>query len=262
MEKAYITIILDKSGSMNCGLRQTISGYNEQVQAIKNGLDPKIETIVTFIQFNENVDPIFINESADQLVELDNNTYVPNGMTAMYDAVEYACDALDASEGIDEDDTSVLLVVISDGADNRSRCDKTDLAERIQSYQATGRWTITYMGANQDLGQVKSVLSVDAGNITTFDASNAQGYAGAMANASAGLGSYMATRSVGQMKSASFYADPNDVTAPDPSVKSSDLNAGGDELWAGQVVANNINIDQALARAARGGVITDSTESV
>lgn len=262
MEKAYIAIVLDRSGSMMTGLQQTISGYNEQIEAIKNGLDPSIETLVSLVTFNEGVTPVFLNEDASSLTKLDNKSYVPSGMTAMYDAVDFTLDALEASADIDEADTSVLLVIISDGQENASRNTKpTELAERIQMFNNTGRWTITYMGANQDLAKVRDILQVDAGNITTFNASDGAGYAQGMASASLGLSSYMSSRSAGNLRSASFYATGNEDTGEDKINESvppfnkdviDSMNVFADaNILTTPLVTAGMSLDQSLGRGVR-----------
>ena len=63
---------------------------------------------------------------------------------------------------------------ISDGLENASRFyDYPAIAERIRRLTATGRWTVTYLGSNQDLSVVGRELGIAPGNMARYDASPA-----------------------------------------------------------------------------------------
>lgn len=218
MEKAYIAIVLDKSGSMNIARDQTISGFNEQVQTIKANLDPNIETIVSLITFNSNVAPLFLNKSAVDLEEIDATQYIPNGGTALFDAIGFTIDTFEGSDGAADPTTSFLAIVISDGEENSSTTYFGDkLASKIKELEESGRWTFTYMGAVNPQKFAAS-LNIAKGNIAGFSAANAQGFSDAYASVSNGTQLYMASRSAGVRSVNNFYApDLNAVVEAVPA---------------------------------------------
>ena len=57
--KAFIAFVVDESGSMQTGKKETISGINEQIQAIRNTFkDSKdVEPIVSLIKLLASVPP-------------------------------------------------------------------------------------------------------------------------------------------------------------------------------------------------------------
>lgn len=113
--------------------------------------------------------PLF-QEPLGRAYPLSRKTYVPDGMTAMLDAVGGTIDRLECrGKGIDE--ASVLVCVISDGYENAShRYGYPDVAERIQRLTETGWWTFTYLGSNQDLSQVSAALHIPQGNTASYQA--------------------------------------------------------------------------------------------
>lgn len=216
MEKSYITVVLDKSGSMSVAKKETISGFNEQIQSIENNLSPNIQTQVSLITFNENVEPLFLLEDGNTLEELDDSSYMPRGMTALFDAVDFGIDLLLDQDDIHDDDTTSLFVIISDGVENASKCDKIKVADKIKELESTGRWTFSYMGANVDLQKVASSMNLNLKNMASFDASSANGYSAGMSTTTGALDGYMSTRMRGAaaVADASFYDSDN----PDDSV--------------------------------------------
>lgn len=212
-EKAYISIVLDESGSMMSAYQQTINGFNEQIQSIKENLTANIETLVTLITFNGSFRTQFVNVPADQVKELDTLTYKPSGMTALYDAMGEAINILEASPDINNPTTSVLMVVISDGEENSSKMfTAKEVKDKLERYQEEANWTVTYMGANQNVQAVAQNLGVNLGNVSMFSAASAQGYSDAYTTVSASLDGYMKTRSAGLRKTKGFYSD--DKSAP------------------------------------------------
>ena len=208
--KAFIAFVIDESGSMDLGKDATLRGINEQIQMIKNTFkDSKdVEPIVSLVKFNEKVNSVFVNKGLDELKELTNDDYRPNGATAMYDGVGYMLNILGQTDGIDEEDNSVLVVVVSDGEENSSKEHNSEsIAKRVGEYNETKRWTFTYLGANQDLSVVSQKTNMYAGNTRTFNSSSSQGYDTAFHSHNLSFGSYINNVSRGEVQSVSdFYS--------------------------------------------------------
>ena len=222
--KTYVVMVLDKSSSMYTGLQQTIDGFNEQLHTIQDTQTENNETLVSLVTFSHEVTEDIINQPADKIEELTEKTYVPRGMTALYDGVGTAIDRLLKQDDIEDENTSVLMVILSDGDENASKTyTDMEIAERIQRLKDTERWTFTYMGANVDLGKISETLNIDKGNIMSFDATNAAGYHNAKEMFKAGTDMYMTSRGVcgaagpngdvGFKSKSTFYSDLEDSSA-------------------------------------------------
>lgn len=226
-KRHYIAVVLDRSGSMgqNGVLDSTINGFNAQIDAINREATP--ETYVSLVTFGTSVSPIYFNRRNGQIEKLNRNNYRPEGWTALYDAVGYTIRRLE-NEAEYASDSTFLVMIVSDGYENRSvDYNAHSLANLIRNKQYTGRWTFTYMGSNQDLSQVATILNIPFANTLAFQ-STAEGTASAFCASNAAIGSYLRSAKKGMMGTADFYSTTGssvpDVTQtttadPDPSLK-------------------------------------------
>lgn len=203
--KNRIAIILDRSGSMATIRTETVDAFNEQVKAIKassKDMDTKV-SLVTFA--SEKDEPLIWNKATRNLKKLELKDYIPNGMTAMYDAVGFTINEFKQLKEFNDKNTSFLIVIISDGEENNSKAYRSaDIAELVKELTATQKWTFTYLGANQDLSKVSQNLGLSLGNTMSFVASSAGVAAGSAINASATT-TYLNTRSTGATYTSNFY---------------------------------------------------------
>jgi hypothetical protein len=211
--RTYIAIVLDQSGSMQSCREQTITGFNEQVQVCKR--DGNEQTFVSLFRFNDNVDAKFFNVSLNQLSEITYEDYKPDGMTAMYDAVGDAITRLKNETDHTNEENAYLVVILSDGFENASkRYKQKDIAEQIQSCQATGRWTFTYLGSNQDLSKISQDLNIPTSNMASY-VSNQVGTAKAMKVQGASMGKYLKARDAGKTQLCDFYSEDGKIAEID-----------------------------------------------
>src|SRR5690554_445854 len=88
--KVFNLIILDESGSMQSIKRTIIDGFNEVVQNVKGIAQkfPEQEHLITFVTFNGLATRILLeNEPVERLGPIDENSFRPEGMTPLYDAM-------------------------------------------------------------------------------------------------------------------------------------------------------------------------------
>lgn len=147
VKKNYLMMVLDESGSMATIKPQAISAFNEQIKSVKDSRG-KLEVCVSLVKFSDQTHTVFKNVDLKKVEALTEETYSPNGFTAMYDGVGRAFEILNSQPDINDPDVTVLVL----------------------QAQATGRWTFTYAGANQDLAQVAASLNIPVGNVTAFQA--------------------------------------------------------------------------------------------
>ena len=156
--ETHYLLILDKSGSMSSVRDTTISSFNEQVQTIralnKQFLDQKY--FLSLISFNHNIDEVYMDVSADQAKEITLEDYRPEGNTALLDAMGYGIsrleDKLRPEMNNSEKIVTAVVVIMTDGEENSSHEWKENgkIKKLIERLNKDDRWTISYVGANQD----------------------------------------------------------------------------------------------------------------
>lgn len=163
--RTYVAFVLDKSGSMNNIKKLAISGFNEHVQTLISEGNKAGETFVSLVLFNNQVEANVFNAPVYALKELTEESYVPNGNTAYYDAVKYTLDRLNNETNFSDPNNAYLIIIISDGQDNASKTLQKALSERIEHLKETNKWTFVFIGSNQNLSTVQTNLSLDFGNV-------------------------------------------------------------------------------------------------
>ncbi|GAC1332411.1 MAG: VWA domain-containing protein [Chloroflexota bacterium] len=170
----HVAIVLDRSGSMEECRDATISGFNEYVVSLRQAAAEDGARIrVTLTTFNDQVEATHVRAPLDHLHRLTHATYVPNGCTAMLDAVGLTIDRLERTVK-DTAHKIFTVCIISDGYENASRrYTYPDIAQRIRRLTEAGNWTFTYLGSSQDLSQVSKQLAIAPGNMAVYSATDA-----------------------------------------------------------------------------------------
>ena len=215
--KTHVAILLDCSGSMQACQTETVAGFNEQVQAIRKSAQlsgAEGATFVTLAVFNDGVEFVRFAEPVDRLMEISADEYHPDSLTAMLDAVGATLGRL-AREVEDSDDVSYLVIIISDGEENASKEHSYEsVARMIQARQETGRWTFSYMGANQNLSDLSARLHIPKSNTAVY-CSSRHGTAVSFTSLSKSVISYLDRRASGQRARDRFFGRADQVSAID-----------------------------------------------
>jgi hypothetical protein len=204
MKKDYthISILLDRSGSMEDIKKDMIGGFNAFLKEQKTV--PGQATLSLF-KFDDKYDVVYEGLELAQVPEMDEHTLDPRGMTALYDSLKRAIDETGSwLLGIKEEDRpeKVLFYVITDGHENASRKVKVkDLKELIQKQQDTYNWVFVYLGANQDAMLSAANMGI---NISSNYMANGSGVSGMVCAMAANTTSYRAGQS---MKWAKTYGE-------------------------------------------------------
>ena len=167
-KKTYYQIILDKSGSMHDCINTTINGFNEQMQMIRSLKKkyPEQEFVVSLTTFNQGVHFDINQEDPNNTKELtainnlynykkDENliSYLPNGMTALYDAIGMSVNNIlkFANEEINNDQATVVVVIITDGHENASvKYTYRQIQSMIKELELSDNWTFSYLSNTPD----------------------------------------------------------------------------------------------------------------
>lgn len=166
-------LIIDRSGSMSSIKDSTISGINEFIKTQKES-DKTVK--ITLVQFDNEYEVLLDCVEANSVSELTDKTYVPRGMTALYDAIGRTVDSVGkrlASTPEDERPEKILVVIVTDGYENASTDYVSDkIQSMIEHQRNVYNWEFIYMGANQDAILVGSSLGIPVTNSYTFYAND------------------------------------------------------------------------------------------
>jgi len=211
--KTHVAIVLDKSGSMESTKASTIKGFNEQVQQLKENAKSGQDILVSLVTFNGEVFEHAWDVPAEQMQEITENDYKPNGSTAMRDAVGYTVKKLLSSTDQNEENTAYLVIVISDGETNSDVHFKpAALKEMIEGCQNSKKWTFTYMGCSKSyLEEIARQTSVPISNMSVWDNTTQVATLSCMRAAATRSASYFAERAYGQTATTNYMSDVNEV---------------------------------------------------
>jgi hypothetical protein len=154
-----IVFLLDASGSMQTLGDTPCTTFNEFINTQKKELG---EFNATLILFNTNIQLVYKNVNSKDIKDLTNETYKPDYMTALYDAIGFGIETQKENSS-----NNVVFVILTDGEENSSKkYKKTDVKENIKKMEALG-WKFIYLGANQDAFLVGNDMGISKSE--TFD---------------------------------------------------------------------------------------------
>lgn len=228
----YVAIISDHSGSMGdpidpstapIVLKKTLamSNFNEQISTLKLESEEGMETIVSVIEFDNEILCPYDNVPIEDVEPL--TSYWTRGMTSLYDAIAYGISRIDKHMREDErEDKAALVIIETDGFENssddysKSSGGGKRIKSLIEEMENAGNWTFTFLGAGID-EKFATDLGMVSGNIQTTRAGNMHDTVYAYAAQDVGLKNYMGLRKSGVMASKTFY-DGGAVSDPPKEV--------------------------------------------
>lgn len=157
-DSTKVTILLDESGSMNTNIGQTISGFNEYIDKLRKD---KGKFLITLTKFNSNkTNVVYRNKNVKKVPKLSNESYRPNGVTPLYDAI--------GKTAIKKEKGNNLFIIITDGYENASKeYTLSDITTVIKDCEKLG-WTFIYLGADQDAWANAKGYGLSKGNVMSF----------------------------------------------------------------------------------------------
>ena len=131
MERVFL---LDRSGSMESCIDDTIEGFNTFVESQK-----EFGGTMTLCLFDHEFNTVYDKVPIDQVNPLTRDTYVPRGGTALHDAMGQVL-KMNMSD-------DVMVIILTDGEENSS---SKYTAAHVKDLVDTKPWKFVYLGANQD----------------------------------------------------------------------------------------------------------------
>ena len=179
-----ITVVLDRSGSMEAVADDTIGGFNRFLLEQKQSPG---HAVLTLVQFDHEYEFVHTARPLDEVPPLSRATFVPRGHTALLDAIGRAIgETHDRLAKTDESDrpATVIFVILTDGQENASReFTLANVFKRIEEQQRKRGWKFIFLGANQDAIKSAARLGIGRGTSLSY-AANASGSRAAFASMS------------------------------------------------------------------------------
>ena len=196
-------IILDRSGSMYSIRQEAVNHLNECLQTIKCAQKENEgqKHSVTIVTFNHKPQYLFLNSDPEFVNEITISDYIPEGMTALYDAVGSSVTAL---RKVVQPGDCVLVSIITDGYENASReYSLGNVKKLIEDTSAEG-WVYTFMAANIDEHAVARDLSIK--NVDSFR-SDSEDFCKKSATWNRSRKAFYSKRALGKDVSSNFFDD-------------------------------------------------------
>lgn len=173
---SHVIFVLDDSGSMQDCRDATIEGFNEYLNMQKKDAETKgIPTFVSLYKFDgRNVNSVYNRLPVATVSPLNRDTYNPNGMTNLFDAIggvmlQINAD-LTAKKKADRD--SIIINILTDGHENSSITFKNADVKQMVSKAQDKAWSFMFLGANIDAFAAGQTMGFTAHNTMQFDTHN------------------------------------------------------------------------------------------
>lgn len=158
-----LLMILDMSGSMYSLRDDTIGGYNSLIEEQKK---EEGSAIVTTVLFNDSYSVVHDRVDINDVKPMTSADYVPQGTTAMLDAVGKAITSIGqklAEMPEEQRPSKVMVTIITDGYENASREYSWDVIKAmIKEQREKYSWIFTFIGADIDTMSVSNNLGIDS----------------------------------------------------------------------------------------------------
>lgn len=156
-----IVFILDESGSMHSLKADTIGGFNSMLEKQKS---QEGDAVVTTITFNSSSKIIHDRIDINKIENMSDDQYVPNGSTALFDAVGNAVEHISSIHRYARDEDRpehTVFIITTDGMENSSRkFSQYDVKKMIESKKEEG-WEFIFLGANIDAAQAACDIGIE-----------------------------------------------------------------------------------------------------
>ena len=117
MSKTLVTLLLDRTGSMESVRDDTIGAFNTYLDTLKQDGDSLYFTLIQFDSMS--VDKVHVNEPVKEIPRLTRETYVPRASTPLIDAAYKTIKAVEKSVN-GSPQTKIVICIQTDGQENAS----------------------------------------------------------------------------------------------------------------------------------------------
>lgn len=208
----HISVVLDRSGSMDSMKREIIGGFNN---FLKDQMEVPGTATMTLVQFDDQIDRLASFKPLSEIKPLDDSSYVPRGCTKLYDAIGLTVKTTkDDIAKSGEKPEKVLVVILTDGLENSSQEYDTNSIKSLLEAQQKEGWEFTFIGANQDaILTARGIGLTNAASNLTY-AATPDGAVNMMASLSSATKSFRCSAAGSHLK---YSKSDRDAQEMDPS---------------------------------------------
>jgi hypothetical protein len=166
----HLTVVLDRSGSMQAMRDDAIGGFNAFVE--RQRAEPG-EATLTLAQFDHEYEVLLRGVPLRDVPALTPSSFQPRGNTALYDAIGRAIDdtLLDVSRVPEAHRPDVIVAILTDGEENASvELSHSALRRRIEAQSAMG-WEFVFLAANVDVERASARMGFRPDKSRAYDGS-------------------------------------------------------------------------------------------
>lgn len=183
-QKAYVSLLLDRSGSMQVNKAETISAISQYIAKLKESFKGRF----TMTQFDSGgVDVTIDGVKIKDIPEF--TDFTPRGGTPLLDAIGKTIHAMDADEY-----ENVIFVIVTDGGENSSHEYTLEAVRNLIEEKTKAEWQFLFLGADMDAFGEASNLGIASGQTLNYSGVNAS----AAMTATIASNTRYATRKVGK----------------------------------------------------------------
>ena len=162
-DRSHISLILDRTGSMNDIREDVVGGFNAFLAAQQASPNPATFTLVQF----DSQDPYEVLHAAVAIAKVPPLTlaqYVPRASTPLYDAMGRGILDLEATLSAMPDSErpkKVIFVVVTDGQENASQeFDRARVTKLIEAKKVLG-WDFVFLSADLEAFEHADRMGID-----------------------------------------------------------------------------------------------------
>ena len=172
-----LVFIMDRSGSMERIITDSIGGFNSLIEAQKkDSLENGNEVKVSLTIFNSTIDNIYNFVDINEVKPLTDKVFFATSMTALNDAIGITVDLVGKQlSNLPEEERpeKVLVTVITDGEENSSRkYSNMDIKELVKHQETVYNWTFNFIGANIDSFGESATRGINTNNTANYVATS------------------------------------------------------------------------------------------
>jgi uncharacterized protein YegL len=161
---ALVNVILDKSGSMLTKAQDVIGGFNRYIADLRKDAD--VRYLFTLSLFDTDFVERYVAEPLANVRDLDDKAYVPEGNTALNDAIGRTIRLI---EGDTRQADKIITVIMTDGEENSSREFSHEAVRTLIQQKEKDGWAFIFLGASPNAWAQGMSYGISPSNVARYD---------------------------------------------------------------------------------------------